>query len=311
MKRSALTLALGLLVMAGCGGDKPEDPVTESPRPGVVNTTASAPAQASPDSGDILNAARILPEQPTCRSELSLEADPTLLEGSQIRWFINGLEVPGVDGQTFTSLDLKKGDLVRAVLTKDGEETYTEDVTIRNSPPVVVSARLEPRQPTGVDRVYAEVVGRDLDGDTVAYRYRWNVNGEARDNADYIEGGMKRGDLIEVEIVPVDGTDDGPPVVLETTVVNTLPAVSDGTAEFDGATYRYIMSARDPDGDALQYALISGPEGMEVNPSDGTVTWSVPQEEVGTRRVEVDVSDGNGGRVRYAWDVAIQWDENK
>jgi len=83
------------------------------------------------------------------------------------------------------------------------------------------------------------------------------------------------------------------------------------TVEFNGQTYRYAIAASDPDGDTLQYALVSAPEGMAVNPQDGIVTWEVPENTVGTNRVEVDVSDGQGGRVRYAWDVAIQWEENQ
>ena len=311
MKRFALPLTLSLMMVTGCAGDKPEAPVAESSRPAAVTETASEPATTSLDSGDTLSAARIVPDQPTCRSELSIEADKTFLSGSQVRWMVNGLEVSGADGLTFASVDLKKGDLVRAVISKDGEETYTEDVMVVNTPPIVVSAHMEPRQPSGGDRIYVQVQGRDLDGDTIGYRYSWTVNGEPMGDADYIEGGIKRGDLIEVEVVPVDATDAGTGVVLKSTAINTLPSVTDGKAEFDGETYHYEISALDPDGDALQYALVSGPEGMQVSPTEGTVTWLVPEEEVGTQRVEVDVSDGNGGRVRYAWDVAIQWEENQ
>lgn len=58
-----------------------------------------------------------------------------------------------------------------------------------------------------------------------------------------------------------------------------------------GQTYAQSIEATDADSDPLQYSLARGPEGMQVG-SGGDISWSPT---VGSYRVRVRVSDGNGG----------------
>jgi hypothetical protein len=41
--------------------------------------------------------------------------------------------------------------------------------------------------------------------------------------------------------------------------------------------YEYDLRAADPDQDPLRYQLVSGPDGLAVDPDSGTVTWGLPQ----------------------------------
>ncbi len=61
-----------------------------------------------------------------------------------------------------------------------------------------------------------------------------------------------------------------------------------------GDVYVYDIDATDPDGDTLNYELTEGPDGMTVDPTTGLVQWTASFTE---QRVEVTVTDGNGGRV--------------
>ena len=44
-----------------------------------------------------------------------------------------------------------------------------------------------------------------------------------------------------------------------------------------GEPYLHTVTAVDPDGDALSYSLLYGPDGMEIDPDTGLVSWDVPE----------------------------------
>ena len=56
------------------------------------------------------------------------------------------------------------------------------------------------------------------------------------------------------------------------------------------APYLYDADATDPEGDAMVYSLASGPQGMDIDPATGLVTW-VPRT-VGTMGATISVTDG-------------------
>ena len=94
-----------------------------------------------------------------------------------------------------------------------------------------------------------------------------------------------------------------------TSVPNT-----DGVADIP---YEYQVFASDPNGDFLTFELISAPDGMQIDPLRGLITWTpdpdqpfVPIEDpddptddpnieiLGITDVIVQVSDGRGGGIR-------------
>ena len=58
--------------------------------------------------------------------------------------------------------------------------------------------------------------------------------------------------------------------------------------------YRYVASAADPEGQSLSYSLVSGPEGMSVDPLTGEVTWHPVTDDVGDHWVTLRASDPFG-----------------
>lgn len=62
-----------------------------------------------------------------------------------------------------------------------------------------------------------------------------------------------------------------------------------------GQEYQYDVVAIDPDNDPLDYALLSEPEGMQIDATSGLVRWPVTAEDIGPHPVVVQVSDGRGG----------------
>ncbi|HSH94684.1 MAG TPA: LamG-like jellyroll fold domain-containing protein, partial [Roseimicrobium sp.] len=73
-----------------------------------------------------------------------------------------------------------------------------------------------------------------------------------------------------------------------------------------GSAYSFTIAATDPDGDALTYALESGPSGFSVNASTGAVTWTPTLALVGAQPVVLRLSDGRGGVTRHSYSVAVR-----
>jgi hypothetical protein len=66
------------------------------------------------------------------------------------------------------------------------------------------------------------------------------------------------------------------------------------TAATVGQLYRYQAAATDPNGDPVQYTLVSGPAGMVVDPVSGLVVWMPDTDEVGSQPVVLRASDSTG-----------------
>ncbi|MBN2602283.1 MAG: putative Ig domain-containing protein, partial [Candidatus Marinimicrobia bacterium] len=54
------------------------------------------------------------------------------------------------------------------------------------------------------------------------------------------------------------------------------------------------LSAVDDDDDAFSFAFAAAaPEGMTINASSGRITWTPDNDDVGTHRIQVSVTDGS------------------
>jgi hypothetical protein len=72
--------------------------------------------------------------------------------------------------------------------------------------------------------------------------------------------------------------------------------VTEATVSTDGHTsYEYDSDAIDPDRDPIQYSLVDGPAGLQIDPATGLVTWSPTAEQIGFHPVTLEASDGRGG----------------
>ena len=114
----------------------------------------------------------------------------------------------------------------------------------------------------------------------------------------------KRG-LYIVQLIASDGKLASEPVTAVVTARNRVPnfvsaAPASGTA---GAAYSYAAVASDADGDTLTWSLVSGPEGMAVDPPTGAVVWTPAA--AGDFQAVIKASDGFGGEVTQAFVVTV------
>ncbi len=65
-----------------------------------------------------------------------------------------------------------------------------------------------------------------------------------------------------------------------------------------GETYAYKVAAMNPNDGPLSLALTSGPSGMTLDSSSGSIGWTAG---FTTQRVKVAVTDGKGGKVEHGY----------
>ena len=150
-------------------------------------------------------------------------------EGWTFAWQVNGVDTSRT-GQAEGGFT--KGDTVSCFARpfdgeEEGDDAYkSAAVTILNTPPVMTKATISKSAPVEGDtlEVYVEGVSDD-DGDDVTLKYSWLVNGTSVATTATLSSDLfDKGDTIQVEVTPNDGTDDGVPVRSAiVTAVNTAP----------------------------------------------------------------------------------------
>ena len=100
----------------------------------------------------------------------------------------------------------------------------------------------------------------------------------------------------QVFFVAVRGS-NAPPVI-----TGSVPEVA-----WAGETWRADLWATDPDGDAVFYTLVAGPEGMTVDPRLGQITWVPPAVE-GPQGFVVRVEDGFGAALDASYTLQVRID---
>ena len=128
-----------------------------------------------------------------------------------------------------------------------------------NHPPIVRAAKIFPESVTVDTELRVDVQGEDMDGDAIAYRYQWLVNGAAVSSegvARFKPAQLKNGDRIAVELTPNDGKVDGAVYVTDAvTVGNSAPDISEihvqPSSVHRGEQITVTAVAGDPDGDPV------------------------------------------------------------
>jgi hypothetical protein len=191
-------------------------------------------------------------------------------------------------------IDRQQTDAPVASPPQEGAHTVT-----RNSPPVVVEARIENQYVhRGVDiRIIPEAIDRD--GDYISYRYAWSINGEEvpYNDRDHLPGDQfKKGDRVSLQIVPTDGKDQGPTFFAKDLIIPNAPPrfLSQPPAAFKENVYHYEVSAEDPDGEGLIFSLVNAPQDMLIEPSTGQLRWEIKEKSSGPISVTIAVQDEDG-----------------
>jgi hypothetical protein len=226
---------------------------------------------------------------------------------ARIEWLLDGETVPYGRGREFKLRSAYKGSTVQARAIIEGAVVLSDTVQIKNSPPVLTSARILPVTFRPGDTLFIEPVVNDPDGDEIIITYEWTLNREPAGNNKSIGKVLKRGDKVSVTITPYDGEDYGESATVRRTVENMSPMIKeDDTSTFDGKVYTFRVSATDPDGDPLTYSLKSAPDSMYINKGTGDVTWDVPPDFTGEVPVVVAVSDGMQGEATRELTLIIE-----
>ncbi len=251
----------------------------------------------------------IVPPEPTRDKDLR-----ALIRGDvkrvDYRWFKNDMPVEGMDRDVLPREYIEKGDTI-SVEIRAGNVKKAASVVIGNTPPRIISMRLNPGQVyRGVD-ITAEVNGDDPDGDEVEYLYRWMINDEEQVDVSgpVLEGErLKRGDRIILTVTPYDGEAYGEPFTADPVTVGNAPPgfVSIPPESFETTLYTYQVEVEDPDDDRVRLWLEAAPEGMTID-QNGLVEWPVDESQVGTHRVKIMAEDGHDGRAYQEYTITISF----
>jgi YD repeat-containing protein len=90
-------------------------------------------------------------------------------------------------------------------------------------------------------------------------------------------------------------------------LITSTPPWTVGT----GQTYRYAMTAQDPDGDSIAFQLVQAPAGATIHGTTGELNWVPLGNQVGTHSFVTRVSDARGGIAEQRWSVSVMDGENR
>jgi hypothetical protein len=124
---------------------------------------------------------------------------------------------------------------------------------------------------------------------------------------------LENGTIYFWTVIPNDGANVGTSKsgiwsfkVAETVIDNKAPSISSTPIKtaLVGTQYQYKVVASDADGDKLNYELISGPDGMIIDPVAGLIVWTPTAAQVGDQIVTLRVSDGTAA-VTQTYNVVV------
>jgi hypothetical protein len=236
------------------------------------------------NSAPTLAGALLAPHDPDRTSVLTCEPiDAADADGDALTlswaWFVDGVQVSQAPALTG---GLHRGAVVTCRLTaSDGlasSPAVTASVTVGDAAPSVTSGLLAPSPLRTDDTATVSVSTSDPDGDAVALRYAWTVNGASvgADAPSLAGSAFVKGDLVAVTVTPSDGEREGAPwVVGPVTVVDTPPTAPVVQIGPEGARPRtplvcaLVTPSIDADGDAVSYAWSWSSTGGALTPTSG------------------------------------------
>ena len=216
--------------------------------------------------------------------------------------------------------------------TPAGEQLGTHDVTLRvedgrggiatqtfmlqvlaqgaNLPPFITS---RPVFGATAGEPYAyDLESIDPDGDLVVYRL---ASGPLVMSLDELAGTLRwtpgTADLGDHEVV-IEALDPSGGIARQTFPVSVrrtnLPPSFVTTPPTQAAVdrqYSYGVGATDSEGDPLSIALVVAPTGMQLNPSNGLISWNPADNQIGEHAAEVRVTDPFGGEAIQAFRITV------
>ncbi len=314
------TAALCLGLVTACGSDAPEAPGSGGSLAAPADPRAIEPgADGAPNRPPVIQSVRLsprepVPGQPVKATVVAKDADGDPIELAYT-WYVNGRAVGGT-GPQITLGELDRTDQVSvSVVASDGRgKSEPESVSARigNRPPRILDLVIHTRGARDGERGewVVEPIAEDPDGDLIDFEYVWRLAGRVvGDDQALRRDGWTRGDEITVTVVARDRHDASAPVESAPILIgNAAPEITSKPPGLDpSGVFEYQIEAQDPDGDrGLRYSLGESPDGMEIDPFGGLVTWKASIDDKGEHKVEVVVDDRNGATTKQTFFIAVR-----
>ena len=124
---------IAIFILSGCS-EPPQDA-------GVSGAHQdSAATQQSNQNSDI----SIGPVHATARTVITLRTGNSTISNRDISWYVNGNKAALSEKFRFTSDELKKGNVIQAMIVSGNKEYRSNEITIKNTPPAIRKAGLLP-----------------------------------------------------------------------------------------------------------------------------------------------------------------------
>jgi PKD repeat protein len=153
----------------------------------------------------------------------------------------------------------------------------------------------------------------DADGDTLIWALTQSPNLMTINPASGVIAWTPTNGQVGAQIVTVSvtdghgGTDSQTFAITVSRPPNQAPHIT-STAVTTGratAAYAYTVTATDPDGDPLTFALTTAPAGMSIDRATGAIAWTPTAGQIGSQAVAVRVTDGRGGTDTQSFTIAV------
>ena len=305
------TVTAGIAGMTASGGGTSGDAWTTT---SVTITEIVVVSNNPPTASNV----QVSPSSPTSSDAITLfytfsDQDSGDTEsGTTIHWSQNGAHQSQFDGMmTIPSTSILKGDSWQAAVTpSDGEDfgatVNSNTVTVLNSLPSISSVTISPSNPTVDEDLTASISGEtDNDGDTLAFEYRWYLNGALQDGLDDLtivpSLATRADDVWEVEVRAHDGEGHSPWIRSDTISVtgdtsNNAPTVDSITISPPNPKTLDTLVASSTSSDADMDSIVDTQYRWSKNGIMTTISTSTIDSTMTTKgdlwTVEVRVNDG-------------------
>ena len=218
-------------------------------------------------------------------------------------WTVNGSTVATTS--TLGGSKFSKGAAVACSVTPndgdvDGTTLWSTALTVGNSPPTLSGATLTNRAPTEADAVGITLgTAADDDGDSISFAYKWYVNGSLKATSSTLSGAQfKKGDTLQVEVLPWDGSDYGAPVWSDTGIVaNSTPSTTavslSPTTAYTNDVLTASAATSDADGDTISVTYTWYVNGSAITATGSTLDGAVHFSKADRVYVVATASDGS------------------
>lgn len=274
----------------------------------------------------------VTPSAPTSAQDLQLSydyADPNgdAESGTQISWTRNSALVPNLqDQRVVTANQISRGDVWQpSVRPRDGTSfgtvVFGPSVTVGNSPPLALAARIEPSAavktgtPLAARYTYQDP-DRDPENGTTLRWFEGGVEVIDLAQAPQVPGArVTKGQVWTLEIRPHDGFDPGLPVLTTSVAIENSPPVADAGVRGTVVERRVHVldgsASYDPDPeDSLTFlwTQLSGPAVTFSDPTVASPSFTAPSVDGTTvLQFQLVVSDGSSSSTPATVPVEIQF----